>query len=72
MQGVHFVQWLILVVTDQFLYVEYSSCFFHNCRMQQIPGSHGPDTAAFSQPFFGPVCPPVYVVLPFLTSNKYL
>ncbi|XP_016402475.1 histone-lysine N-methyltransferase 2C-like, partial [Sinocyclocheilus rhinocerous] len=23
-------------------------------RMQQIPGSHGPDTAGFSQHFFGP------------------
>lgn len=38
-------------------------------RMQQIPGSHGPDTAGFSQHFL--VCLQVYlVVLPFLTSIK--
>lgn len=37
-------------------------------RMQQIPGSHGPDTAGFSQHFL--VCPQVLVVLPFLTSIK--
>lgn len=52
-----------------YLSVLITLCAFLCGRMQQIPGSHGPDTAGFSQHFL--VCPQVYlVILPFLTSIK--
>lgn len=59
--------WLFLMVSDAFPCVEYSHAFLCG-RVQQIPGSHAPDTAGFSQHFL--VCPHILVLFPLLTSIK--
>lgn len=39
-------------------------------RMQQVPGTHGPDPTGFSQHFFGPVHSKVFYLIIVLPEIK--